>query len=99
MIAERAIRDAKNHIIATLATAHEDCPRTLWDKAIPQVNITLNLLRRWRSDPTKSAYEGFHNRLYDFDAHPIAPFGTKVAVYETPENRRTWDPWILPGTS
>jgi hypothetical protein len=45
-LAERAIRDAKNHIIATLATAHKDCPRTLWDECLPQCNITLNLLRR-----------------------------------------------------
>ena len=76
-LAERAIRDAKNHIIATLATAHPDCPKTLWDEALPQVNITLNLLRRWHTNTTKSAYEGFHNKLYDFDAHHIAPFGKK----------------------
>ena len=89
-LAERAIRDAKNHIVATLATAHPECPKNLWDECIPQCIITLNLLRRWKQEPTLSAYEGFYGTTYDFDAHPIAPFGTKVMIYESPEQRKTW---------
>jgi hypothetical protein len=33
--AERAIRDAKNHIISTLATAHPSFPLDLWDRLLP----------------------------------------------------------------
>ena len=95
--AERAIRDAKNHIIATMATAHKDCPKTLWDESIPQCNITLNILRRWKPNPNISAYEGFHGQMYDFDRHPIAPFGTKIAIYEGPDDRATWGDHAVDG--
>jgi hypothetical protein len=37
-----------------------------------------------------SAYEGFHGHMYNFDKHPIAPFGTKIAIYEDPNTRNTW---------
>ena len=36
-LAERAIRDAKNHIVSMLATAHQDLPKGLWDTCIPHL--------------------------------------------------------------
>jgi hypothetical protein len=62
-----------------------------------QANITINLLRPWADDITISAYEGMHQRKYDFLAHPIAPFGTKVLVYESPEERKSWADHGVPG--
>jgi hypothetical protein len=96
-LAERAIRDAKNHIVSMLATAHQDLPKGLWDTCIPQAIITLNLLRRWKLDPKISAYEGFYGSAYDFAAHPIAPFGAKILIYEKPEDRATWAEHGIPG--
>ena len=89
--AERAIREGKNHLIACFATAHPDFPLTLWDEILPQAEITLNLLREFTPNPSKSAYEGLYGNKYDFLAHPIAPVGALVVVHEKPKQRGSWD--------
>ena len=43
--AERAIATFKNHFIANLATLDPTCPIQLWDEFLPQVELTLNMLR------------------------------------------------------
>jgi hypothetical protein len=35
--------------------------------------------------------------MYDFNAHPIAPYGTKILIYEKPADRKTWAPHGVPG--
>ena len=76
--AERAIRDVKNHIIACLATTDTDFPLHVFDELLPQMEITLNLLRPFALNSSMSAYEGLYGDTYDFAAHPIAPLGTRV---------------------
>ena len=49
--AERAIRTYKNHFIAGLASTDQNFPLHLWDKLVPQAEITLNLLRNSRLHP------------------------------------------------
>jgi len=90
--AERAIRDAKNHIISTLATAHPSFPLELWDRLLPQIELTLNHLRPLYPNPDISAYLGVFRTPYDFLAHPIAPCGTLVLVWESPSTRASWAP-------
>jgi hypothetical protein len=58
--AERTVRTAKNHIIALLSTTHPDFPDDLWDRLLPHAEITLNLLRPYRPDPSLSAWSGLH---------------------------------------
>ncbi len=43
--AERAIATFKEHFIAALATMDTHCPLQLWDEFLPQVELTLNMLR------------------------------------------------------
>jgi hypothetical protein len=43
--AERTIRTFKNHFIAGLCTVNKAFPLYLWDKLLPQAELTLNLLR------------------------------------------------------
>ena len=88
--AEGAIKDAKNHYLATMATADPDYPADLWDEGTEQLNITLNLLRPYALDSTISAYEGMHGKTYDFNKCPMAPFDTKVLIHDSPESRRSW---------
>jgi hypothetical protein len=95
--AERAIRDARSHIISSYVTTHTDFPLNLWDEILPQIEISLNLLRPHHPDPTKSAYEGLYGTKYDFLAHPIAPVGTLVVVHEKPTQRASWAPHGLKG--
>ena len=88
--AERAIRSAKNHIIATMCTADDNFPAYLWDKLLDQAELTLNHMRVCRSNEKVSAYEGMYGTKYDFMAHPIAPAGIKVVVHDKPDQRPTW---------
>ena len=43
--AEVAIRNFKAHFLSVLAGVAEDFPMHLWDRLLPQTEITLNLLR------------------------------------------------------
>jgi hypothetical protein len=65
--AERAIRAAKNHIIATRAGFHRDCPETFIDKCLFQVELTMNLLHPYEYDPAISAHHGLFETRFDFD--------------------------------
>jgi hypothetical protein len=53
--AERAIRTFKNHFIAGLCSADTNFPIRLWDRLIPQAEITINLMRASRANPSISA--------------------------------------------
>ena len=55
--AELAIQTCKNQFIGTLGTTDSKSPIQLWDKLAPQVQDCINLLRRLRIRPDKSAYE------------------------------------------
>jgi hypothetical protein len=85
--AERAIQTAKNHLIAALCGTHVNFPANLWDKLLPQVELTMNILRPFAGDRSISAYEGVCHSKYDFLAHPLAPCGTLVLVHDPPETR------------
>jgi hypothetical protein len=95
--AERAIQDAKNYVIATLSSTPKEFPLNLWDEAVPQINITMNLLRPYGPDASMSAYEGVHKKTYDFRAHPIAPFGMRVLIHDKATVRKSWDTHGTPG--
>jgi hypothetical protein len=74
--AERAIATFKEHFIAALATVDAHCPLQLWDEFLPQVELTLNMLRFSRRDPTKSANQEVYG-TFDFNKTTLAPLGTK----------------------
>lgn len=88
--AESAIRDFKNHFISILALCPSSMDSGLWDDWLPQCELTLNTLRPCGTDPSISAYHGIYGSAMDFDAHPIAPIGTKVIVHEPPSIRSSW---------
>ncbi len=70
--AERAVRTGKNHFISS---THPDFPDDLWDRLLPFAEITLNITRPWRPDPSLSDWSGLHRLPYDFSAHPLHPPG------------------------
>ena len=90
--AERAIRTYKNHLIATMCSAHPNAPYSLWESYMPQIEITLNCLLPFRINPNISAWEGIHGKPFNFRRHPLAPCGTEVLIYEPPDKRTTWEP-------
>lgn len=87
--AERAIRTFKNHFLATLATTHPDFPLSLWDRVLPQLELTVNLLRESDLNTNVSAYESVCGP-FDLSAHPIAPIGMQVAIHNKPAQRTSW---------
>jgi len=74
--AERAIRTFKNHFITILCMAHPNFPMNLWCRLLPQVEMTLNMLRPCRINPRISAYTSLEGEFnlsvtIDFDAFNI----------------------------
>ena len=62
--AERDVITFKNHFIATLCNVDPLFPYYLWDRLLPQVIMTINMLRLSRLNPGISAYiqvDGIHN--------------------------------------
>ena len=88
--AERAVRTFKNHFLSCLATCHKDFPIREWDRLIPQAVITINMLRNARVNPALSAYT-YLNGVYNFNKHPMAPFGSKVMIHNKVNSRGSWE--------
>jgi hypothetical protein len=89
--AERAIRTFKEHFVAGLSSADPSFPMHLWDRLLPQAEITLNLLRTSRLHPQLSAAAHYHG-LVDYNKTAFAPPGCKIIANEKPGKRRTWAP-------
>jgi len=97
--AEVAIRNFKAHFLSILAGTADDFPNNLWDRLLPQTEITLNLLRQSNATPTVSAYAHMCGP-FDYNKMPLAPMGCQVQVHEKTDKRGTWayhsvDGWYL----
>ena len=97
--AEVAIRNFKSHFLSVLAGTAENFPPSLWDRLLPQTEITLNLLRQSNATPTVSAYAHLSGP-FDYNKMPLAPMGCEVQVHEKTDKRGTWayhsvDGWYL----
>ena len=88
--AERAIKTYKAHFKSCLATLDPNFSLLEWDMLIPQMNITLNLLRASRSNRKLSAYSYIFG-TYNFRAMPIAPPSTKVVAHVHPSKRGSYE--------
>ena len=71
----------------------------LWDRLLPQAEITINLLRQSNATPKVLAYAHM-NGPFDYNKMPLAPMGCKVQVHEKTDKRGTWayhcvDGWYL----
>merc|ERR1712194_941761 len=71
--AEVAIRNFKAHFLSVLTGVAHDFPMQLWDRLLPQTEITLNLLRQSNATPTVSAYAHFSGRT-------LTPLGLRLIV-------------------
>ena len=71
-IAEKAIHVFKDHFISVLCGADVSFPMQLWCQILRQAEHQLNLLRKSRMDPSKSAFEILYGKQ-DYNAHPFAP--------------------------
>jgi hypothetical protein len=88
---ECAILTFKEHFVAGLSSVDPTFPLHLWDRLLPQAEITLNLLRTSRLHPQLSAAAHLHG-LVDYNKTAFAPPGCKIIAHEKPGKRRTWAP-------
>jgi hypothetical protein len=89
--AERAIRTFKEHFVAGLSSVDPSFPLHLWDRLLPQAEITLNLLRTSHLHPQLSAAAHYHG-LVDYNKTTFAPPGCKIIAEKKPGKRRAWAP-------
>ena len=88
-IAERAIRTFKAHFLSILAGIPSSFPNYLWDKLLPQTELSLNLLRQSTISPLTSAWEDF-NVPFNFNATPLGPIGCRVLIHNKPSTHASW---------
>jgi hypothetical protein len=89
--AERAIRTFKEHFVAGLSSVDLSFPMHLWDRLLPQAELTLNLLRMSRLHPQLSAAVHYHG-IVDYNKTAFAPPGCKIIAHEKAGKWRTWAP-------
>ena len=97
--AEVAIRNFKSHFLSVLAGTADSFPPSLWDRLLPQTEVTLNLLRQSNATPTVSAYAHLSGP-FDYNKMPLAPMGCEAQIHEKTDKRGTWayhslDGWYL----
>ena len=98
-MAEVAIKTFKSHFISILAGLPKSFPIRLWNKLLPQAELTLNMLRPSHARPCVSAH-AYLKGTFDFDCTPLTPIGCEVQCHEKPANRGSWaehlvDGWFL----
>jgi hypothetical protein len=79
--AEVALHNFKSHLLSVLAGVTDDFPPSLWDRLLPQTEITLNLLRQSNALPNILAYAHL-NGPFTYNKMPLAPMGCEVQVHE-----------------
>jgi hypothetical protein len=89
--AECAIRTVKEQFVAGLSSVDPSFPMHLWDRLLPQAEITWNLLWTSQLYPQLSAAAHYHG-LVDYNKTAFAPPGCKIIAHEKPGNRLTWAP-------
>jgi hypothetical protein len=80
-IAKVVTKTFKQHFISVLTGTAANFPLSLWDKLLPQTELTLNLLLQSNSTPKVSAYAHLFGQFND-NCMPLAPMGYAVQVHE-----------------
>jgi hypothetical protein len=78
-------RTFKEQFVAGLSSVDPAFPLHLWDRLLPQAEITLNLLRTSRLHPQLSAAAHFHG-LVECNKTAFAPPGCKIIAHEHQES-------------
>jgi hypothetical protein len=86
---ERAIHTFKEHFVSCLASVDPDFPLHLWDRLLPQAEMTLHLLRKSIQHPQLSAAAHYHG-MVDYNKTAFAPPGCKIIAHEKSSQRRSW---------
>jgi len=86
-IEEVTIQNFKAHFLSVLAGVAEDFPPSLWDRLLPQTEMTLNVLGQSNATPTVSAYAHLCVS-FDYNKMPLTPMGCAVQVHKKTDTFR-----------
>ena len=78
--AKVSIRNFKSQFLSILVDTAPDFPPSLWDRLLPQAEITINLLRQSNATPNVLAYARM-SVLFNYKKMPLAPMGISVKVH------------------
>jgi hypothetical protein len=87
--AEVTIHNFKSHFLSILAGVADNFPPILWDRLLPQTEITLILLRQSNALPNISAYAHLSGP-FNYNKMPLAPMGCEVQVLKKADKQGTW---------
>ncbi len=87
--AEVAIRNFKSHFLSVLAGVADDFSQNLWDRLLPQTEVTLNLIRQSNAMLTVSVYAHLSGS-FDYNKMLLAPMGCKAQINEKTDKQGTW---------
>jgi hypothetical protein len=87
--AEVAIHNFKSHFLSILAGVADYFPQNLWDRLLPQTEITLNFIQQSNAMPTVSAYAHLRGP-FDYNKMPLAPMGCKAQIHGKTDKGGTW---------
>lgn len=94
-IAERAIQTAKGHIIANMLGCAESFPMQEWHRLLPQIELTLNMLRPANVRQTISAHSYVYG-IHDYNRMPLAqPLGCETQCFVDPEQGTSFGAHLL----
>ena len=88
--AEIALQTYKSCIKSTIASLLPTFPIALWCKLLPQIDLSVNIFRKYRQNLLLSAWAAMGGK-YHFDSTPIAPAGSEMLMHENPGRRRTFE--------
>ena len=88
--AELMIQTFKAHFLSILIGVSSTFPNLLWEKLLPQTELTLNLLRQSNIAPDISAWEQLKGP-FNFNATPLAPLVIPIIIHTKPGTHRYWD--------
>jgi hypothetical protein len=89
-IMERAIATFKEHFVAALATVDMLCPLQLLNKFLPQVKLTLNLLRFAHRNSQVTANKELYGP-FDFNKMPLCSSWDKSTGLQQSRNKSLLD--------
>ena len=87
--AKRSLQTYKSCIKSTIAFLPPTFPITLWCNLLPQIDLSVNIVRKCRQNPLLSARAAMEGK-YHFDSTSIAPAGSELLMHENPGRRRTF---------
>ncbi|KAL7476565.1 hypothetical protein ACHAW6_002421 [Cyclotella cf. meneghiniana] len=87
--AKVTIRNFKPHFFSVLAGVADSFPHNLWDRVLPQTEVTLKLLWESNAKPHVSAYTHVCGP-FDYSKMLLAPMGCEVQIHKQMDKCSTW---------